>query len=78
MDDAEKREKWRSRYKKDVEKEVERIRIKVGRKCRKFLAKCLLAGLQLAGKVNDLSSSWHTAQIVRTRDKVCAYGWWHL
>ncbi|KAJ9098153.1 hypothetical protein QFC21_004482 [Naganishia friedmannii] len=53
-EDAEKRDKdkWRSRYKKDVEKEVDRIRLK------------------LAGKVNDLSSSWHSAQIVRTRDKV--------
>ncbi|GHJ85090.1 hypothetical protein NliqN6_1492 [Naganishia liquefaciens] len=52
VDDAEKRAKWRSRYKKDVEKEVDRIRQK------------------LAAKVNDLSTSWHSAQIVRTRDKV--------
>jgi hypothetical protein len=29
VDDAEKRAKWRSRYKKDVEKEVDRIRQKV-------------------------------------------------
>lgn len=31
VDDAEKRAKWRSRYKKDVEKEVDRIRQKVNR-----------------------------------------------
>jgi len=40
------------RYRREVEKEVEKIRLK------------------LASKVTDLSSTWRSAQIVRTRDKV--------
>ena len=43
------------RYRKDVEREVERIKVK------------------LAAKVTHLSGTWRSAQIVRTKEKVCEY-----
>lgn len=49
-DDAEKREKWRSRYKKDVEKEVERIRIKVGCIGLEVSTGLLIVGVTAGGK----------------------------
>jgi len=59
----------RGRYKQDVEREVDRIKVKVSSRCASL--QWLKLTIKLAAKVTHLSSSWRSAQIVRTREKVC-------